>query len=250
MINPFRALGTALRDLFDDFLLLIACNLLWALMSLPIWLFAYTLAIAGGGAFAMLVAILGVLPAGPATIGLYAVSFRIADGRAVKLADFFEGVRNHARVGIILTTAAVAGLLLIFFNVGFYLAVNNIFGGLMLGLWLYLLIAWLGVLVYAFPLVFLQEQPDLRLIARNAFLMALGRPIYTLATLVLMAIVFVASAYLIAPIVLFTVAFFALWSTRATMQLIADARRRREAADAAQATPADERGRKGQVRPK
>jgi hypothetical protein len=52
--------------------------------------------------------------------------------------------------------------------------------------------------------------------------------------------------------VLITPAFFAVWSTCATRALIADARRRREEAEARAAGPpsAEERGRKGQVRPK
>jgi uncharacterized membrane protein YesL len=252
MINPFRPLGSALRDLFDDFLLLIVCNLLWALLSFPLWTLAYTLLLAGLPLLAGLAALIGVLPAGPATVALYAVAFRVVDGRASKLADYFAAMRAHARVGIVLTALAVGGLVVILFNLGFYLSVNNVFGGLMLGVWLYLLISWLGVLIYAFPLVFLQERPDLRLIARNAFLMALGRPIFTVLTLLLMGVLFIVSAYLIAPIVLFTLAFLAVWSTRATKTLIDDARRRREeaAATTGVVSATDEKGRKGQVRPK
>lgn len=253
MINPFRPLGSALRDLFDDFLLLIGCNLLWALLSFPLWIVAYNLLLAGLSLPAGVAALLGVLPAGPATSALYAVAFRVTDGRASKLADFFGALRQHARTGIILTGIAVVGLVVILFNLGFYLSVNNIFGGLMLGLWLYLLISWLGVMLYAFPLAFLQERPELRLIARNAFLMAVGRPIFTVLTLLMMGIVFLLSAYLLVPIVLFSVAFLAVWSTRAARTLIDDARRRREEAEAT-ATGAvsvsDEKGRKGQVRPK
>lgn len=253
MINPFRVLGSSLRDLFDDFLLLILCNLVWALMSLPLWIVAWILLLAGSAPAAAIAAILGALPAGAANGGLFAIAYRVVDGRASKLADFFAGVRENARVAMILTTIAVAGLVLILFNLGFYISVSNIFGGLMLGLWLYLLISWVGVLSYAFPLVFFQERPDLRLIARNAFLMALGRPVFTFLTLLLMAVLLAISTYLVAPLVLFSVAFFAVWSTRATKALIDDARRRREAAEAkaqSGAAPSEERGRKGQVRPK
>jgi uncharacterized membrane protein YesL len=253
MINPFRPLGSALRDLFDDFLLLIGCNLLWALLSLPIWILAYSLLGAGVPLLAGFAALVGVLPAGPATIALYAVAYRVADGRASKMADFFAAMRQHARIGIVLTAIAVFGLVVILFNLGFYLSVNNLFGGLMLGVWLYLLISWLGVLIYAFPLVFLQEQPALRLIARNSVLMALGRPIFTVLTLLLMVILFLVSAYLLVPVLLFTTAFLSVWATRATKTLIDDARRRRElaaATAASQQVGTDEKGRKGQVRPK
>ncbi len=251
MINPFRALGSSLRDLFDDFMLLIICNLLWALLSLPLWLLAYALLGAGQPFAAAATAMIGVLPAGPATAGLYVIAYRVTDGLASKLGDFFVGVRRHARLGIILTGIGMGGLLVILFNLGFYLSVTNLFGGLMLGLWLYLLIFWLGLQIYAFPLAFLQEQPDLRTIARNAFLMTVGRPIFTILTLLLMGAFFLLSALLIAPLVLFSTAFLTVWATRATRTLIDDARRRREAADGTTKPAADEeRGRRGQVRPK
>jgi uncharacterized membrane protein YesL len=251
MLNPLRALGSSLRDLFDDFLLLIACNLLWALLSLPLWALAFLLLSAGIPALAATAALLGVLPAGPATIALYYVAHRITDGRATKIVDFFGAMRQHARIGIMLTGIALAGLLMILFNLGFYLSVNNAFGGAMLGLWIYLLVFWLGLMLYAFPLAFLQDQPDLRLIARNAFLMSVGRPIFTFLTLVLMALILGLSLFLVVPAVLLTVAYLPVWATRATRQLIDDARRRREAAEEAGGAQAvNEKGRKGQVRPK
>jgi hypothetical protein len=254
MINPFRVAGGALRDLFDEFLLLIICNLIWAVLCAPLWVLAFGLLLAGEGVFAVAAALVGVLPAGPATAGLYAVAARVTDGRASKVGDFFAGMRAYAGPAIAVTLAAVAGLGLILFNLSFYLAVNNIFGGLMLGLWLYLLIAWLGVIVYAYPLIFLQERPDLRLIARNSALMALGRPLFTVATLLLMGLVTLLSAYLVLPLLIITAALLAIWSTKATRTLIEDARRRREEAEANAvnqgANLSDEKGRKGQVKPK
>jgi uncharacterized membrane protein YesL len=251
MLNPFRALGSSLRDLFDDFLLLIMCNLLWAAISLPLWAVAFTLLSAGAPALALVAAVLGVLPAGPATIALYHVAYRITDGRAVKVGEFFGAMREHARIGIILTGITIAGLVLILFNLGFYLSVNNAFGGAMLGLWIYLLVFWLGLALYVFPLAFLQDAPDLRLIVRNAFLMSVGRPIFTFLTLLLMGVIVGLSLFLVVPAVLITVAFLTVWATRATRQLIDDARRRREEAEAGPGDQAvNEKGRKGQVRPK
>jgi uncharacterized membrane protein YesL len=250
MLNPFRAFGTSLRDLFDDFLLLILCNLLWVALSLPIWAIAFLILSAGQPFVAAVVALLGVLPAGPATAGLYYVANRITDGRAAKIGEFFSAMRNHARVGIILTGASITGLVVILLNLGFYLSVNNIFGGLMLGLWLYLLIFWLGLMLYAFPLAFLQEQPDLRLLLRNAFLMTVGRPIFTVITLLLMGIILGLSIFLVMPAFLVAVAYLSVWATRATRYLIDDARRRRELAEEAGAAGVEEKGRRGQVRPK
>lgn len=250
MLNPLRALGKSLRDLFDDFLPLTVGNLLWAICSLPLWWVAAGALLQGYWLVGIVVGLLGVLPAGPATAGLFYMAEKVTDGRAVKLADFFTGMRRYARPGWAVIGVATASLLLIVYNLGFYLSVNNLLGGIMLGLWLYGLIFWLGLLIYAPALVFLQDTPNLRLVARNAFLMALGRPVFTFLTIVLMAAIAILSMVLMVPVFLFTVAFLALWSLNATRQLVDDARRRREAAEAVTAPPPEERGRKGQVRPK
>lgn len=250
MVNPFRVLGSALRDLFDDFLLLLICNMIWAALSLPIWWLAFAAAASGAGALGAILAMLGVLPAGPATAGLIYVAHKVADGRAAKVADYFTGLRTYVRPAWVIAAIWVAGMLVVLFNLSFWFGAEGIFGALLLGLWLYVLLFWLGGLIYAPALVFLQEQPDLRLVGRNAFLMVMGRPLFTLITLLLMGVLFVLSLYLVLPVFLVTIAFYALWGMRATMALIADARRRREAAEAASAPPPEERGRKGQVRPK
>lgn len=252
MINPFGPFGTALRDLFDDFLLLILCNLTWAVLSVPLWGLAIGVAGAGEPILASIIAMVGVLPGGPATGALYAIAFQITDGRAAKFGDYLAALRQHFRTGLLLSAISVAGFVTILLNLGFYLSVSNLFGGVMLGLWLYLLIFWCGLSLYAFPLAFLQERPDLRTIARNAVLMTIGRPVFTALTLLLMAVIIVISFIIVAPIALFTTALLAVWATRATRKLIDDARRRREEAElkAASVVPADEKGRRGQVRPK
>lgn len=252
MANPFRALWSALRDLFDEFFLLIICNLLWLLISAPLFFVAYVLLSAGGTVLAVVAALLGVLPAGPATAALTAISYRVSDGRAIKLADFFAGMRSHARQGWAVLGAFVAGAILTLFNLSFYLQVSSIFGGLMLGLWIYLLLFWCALLIYSFPLLFLQQRPDLRTMLRNAALMVVTRPIFTLVTLLLMAIILGLSVATVAPFVLIAPALLNLWSTRATRHLIevAEARRAAQQAKAEAAAPPEEKGRRGQVRPK
>lgn len=250
MLNPFGALGKAMRDLFDDFLLLIVCNMIWALMCLPIWVFALFLLGEGAGLLTIMVALLGVVPAGPATAGIFHIAYRVADGRASRVRDFFVGMRQYARPGWAVVGVATASLLLIGYSLGFYLTVTNLFGAIMLGLWLYGLLFWLSMLLYAPALVVLQERPDLRLVARNAFLMALGRPIFTVLNCLLLVVLLVLSSYLVLPLFLVTMSFFALWSVHAARQLIEDARRRRESADPSPVVLPEERGRKGQVRPK
>ncbi|MFV9505572.1 MAG: hypothetical protein AB4911_13535 [Oscillochloridaceae bacterium umkhey_bin13] len=250
MINPFRPLGQAFRDSFDDALLLVLCNLFWFALCAPLWWLAFVIATAGDGLVGSILALFGVLPGGPASAGLVYVAYRISDGRASKVADFFIGMRRYARHGWLLGFIWMGGLVAILFNLGFWAGMGDFMSGLLLGLWLYLLIFWCSTLIYAPALVLLQEQPSLRLIARNTALMVVGRPFFTLFTLLLMLGLVLLSVILVIPALTFSVALLAVWGMRATMTLIDDARRRLEEANPTPPAPTEERGRKGQVRPK
>ncbi len=252
MLNPFRALGQTLRDLFDEFLLLIICNLIWVVFCLPLWWFAFVLATADALVPAVIVALLGILPAGPATTALTTVTLRISEGRATTIADFFRGLRVYPRQSWALMAIWVTGILLVLFNFRFYLDWQNSLSGLLLGFWVYVTLVWCALLIYAFPLLLLQDTPDLRLIGRNAGLMVLSRPLFTGATMIMMGVLVGGSAFLVVPVLLITFALLNLWSVRATTALIEyqRARQEAEAAAAGNALPTEERGRKGQVRPK
>lgn len=248
---PFRVMWGALRDLFDEFLLLTLANVMWAAMSVPLFSIAYVAMVSNAALPAAAAALVGVVPAAPAFAGLYALSKRIIEGRASKLSDFFAGMRAYAVPAWRLYGVWMAGLVLILWNLAFYAGVPGILGGVLIGFFLYLFMLWSALIIYAFPLMVLMERPSLKQIARNALVMIVSRPIYTLVTMLLMGFILIlSSVVLVAPFLLFAVALLALWSTRATQFLIDEAQAQKEAAAAEAAPPAEERGRRGQVRPK
>jgi uncharacterized membrane protein YesL len=178
------------------------------------------------------------------------VANRTSEGRATRFGEFFTAMRTYARPGWTILGLWVIGLLVILFDIGFYSEMGNLIGSIILGLWIYLLALWLALLIYLFPLMAMQEQFSLRLIARSAALMVVGRPIFTAVSLALMLLVLGISTVAVVPLVAITPAFLNVWSVRAARTLIDDARRRRNAAEDAAEPPPAEKGRKGQVRPK
>ncbi|MBX0329731.1 hypothetical protein K2Z83_18835 [Oscillochloris sp. ZM17-4] len=250
MINPLRPIWAALRDVFDEFLLLMGCNMIWCLLSLPLLWVAYVLISAGATLPAAVVAMAGVLPAGPATAAMAYVANRVSEGRATRVGEYLGAMRTYARRGWTLLGIWMLGFLIILVDIGFYMGVGNLLGAIILGLWVYLLAVWLALLIYIFPLMALQEEFSLRGVARSAGLMVVGRPIFTLVNLALMLAVIFGSLIVVVPIFVITVSLLNVWSVRAARALIDDARRRREGAEATEATPVEEKGRKGQVRPK
>lgn len=249
-MNIFRTFWKSLRELFDELLILAIANFLWIGMNFV--LLAALLITSGGGATGLflLALLLGAISFGPANAGLYTIAQRITEGRTSSWRDFFAGVRAYARLSWKIYGLWVLGLVLILFNLQFYNLNGSQIATLVSVVFLYFLVVWFELLIYLGPLMLLQTDKRVRTIARNAALMAFGRPIFTLGTLALMAILMVASRLL--PILLLTItfAFMALWGFRATLTLIAEADARREKAASQNDDAAAPKGRGGQVRPR
>ena len=233
-MRAFRAFWAACKDLFDELLLLAICNILWLFISGPLLVLSYASLAGGFLVIGIAFALLAVLPLGPATAGLAAVAHRVAEGRASTWRDFFSGMRRYARTSWIVMGVWMIVWILIIVDLVFYSNVPNTFGFTMMVFWFNMMLLWFGALIYLFPLVVLQETPSLRLLARNAFLMTMGRPIFTLINLVLMAIFVVLSLILPVLPLFLTFAFFAQWSMRATLELVKEAEERRAALEEAE----------------
>lgn len=248
MLNPIAVLWRALRDLFDELLLAISVNVIWAFLTLPLVFVAIAALISGEPLLASGALLAAVLPAAPASVGLAAIALRISEGRVGHLRDYLAALRTYAvpawQIGLIW----VGGLLLLLLNFSFYIRIDGILGGVLIGLVLYLLIFWSLLLIYAIPLIVLQEQPDLRRIVRNTLVLLLSRPLFALINGSLIVIVLGLSFMTVVPLSLISAMLIAQWSLRATQTVISDLRARQAAREAA-APPVD-RGRRGQVRPR
>lgn len=251
----FKAFWQSVKELFDELFALAIVNLIWVVINLPLALIAGTLLLNNALGAAGIVALLAVVPMAPATAGLYTVAQRVTEGRVISWRVFFEGFREYRMISWQVYGLWALGLALILVNIQFYLQLNSTIGSFLTILFLYLLAIWFALLIYIGPLMLLQTDKRLRVIARNAFLMVLGRPVFTLSTVIMMAVIIVVSVFLRLLPFLLTFAFLALWSLRATMALIADAEARRIARDEAAAKAAGnranvEKGRGGQIRPR
>lgn len=231
MIAAFQAFWQALRDLIDDVRMALIGNLVWGAISLPLPLFALFLFLYSEMPLLLVAGLflLAVLPAAPASIGLYAIGYRFVEGRVSKLGDYFAALRRYAVPAWLVLGTWVAGALLLL-GLLWVLPVNpdNTFIWLLRGFWLYVAITWASLLIYAMPLILLQERPDLRMVARNALVLSLGRPLFTLTTLALMIGLLVLANYFPVLLMLCVGIVLSQWSLRATMYLLAADQRRAE----------------------
>ena len=249
-MNIFRTLWKSIKDLFDDLFVLALVNLMWLLINTPLAIIAF-LALGNPITF-YIVMLLGVLSLGPSNAGLYAVAERVTDGRTSSWRDFIAGVRAYPALSWKVYGLWMLGLIVILVNLQFYSRNGSTIASFLYVLFIYFAVVWFGFLIYIGPLMVLQTDKRIRTIARNAALMTFGRPLFTLVTLALMAIIVVASIWLPILLLLATAAFMAIWSFRATITLVGEAEARRTAAEekaGAVKTTAD-KGRSGQIRPR
>lgn len=258
-MNPFRVFWLSARDTFEDLLPLTLIGAIWLLVVLPLPLLSGGFAVGGAPFGAAALLMLTTLPMGTASAGLTVIAQRIHEGRTVSWGDFVAGARQHYRFGWQVYGAWLAGLLILLVNAAFYAQMDAPIGIYLMLLFAYLLVAWVSLLIYLGPLALLQERPSVRLAFRNAFVLAFGRPLFTIVTQVLMGIlVFLSMWPPLLLLLLIMPALLAVWGFRATVTLIADAEARRQAQQererAATMTtanlPATEKGRGGQIRPR
>ncbi len=251
MVRPFRIFWVALCDLMDELWVLMACNVLWSLIGLPLLLLTLVLFSQGFVWPPIVAGLLAVLPLATATAGLYSVAQRISEGRACHVRDFFVGMRRYMLPGWYTAGLWSIGLLVILVNLQFYARLPNLFGIVLTGFWLVVLLIWLCMLVYMFPLLLIQPQTRWWVRMRYAFALAMGRPLFTLVTLILMLFLVLLTALVPVLSLVVTVVLLAQWSMRATLLLLEEAEAHRAAANSTVICygPLTDKGHKGQIRP-
>lgn len=208
MKDAFRIFWEALKDFWDELFLLALMNIVTVLLAIP------------------------VITLPPALAGLWNVSNRLANGRGIDWQDYFDGLRRYfCKVwGLALLNALVVVILLtnIWFygqeNIPFTLSENvrtlmQAFFVIAGGLWL---------LYQMYPLAMLLEQEDqrLRVALRNAAVVSLTNPVFTIVLGLLLLIVAIISTFLPMLWPLITLALFAVVCNKAALYLLEPYRER------------------------
>jgi len=195
--QTFSAIFASFKDFYDEMFLFVFINLLCVLLCIPL----VTLA--------------------PALAGVYYVTNHLAHERyTTTWRDFFIGFRQYfAKIWQVLL-ADLFLLLIIVANINFYVGMPNQILKLVSIPFLYLLAFWLGLQIYLFPLLMEQGQKRLVLIFRNAILLTLGHPFFTIAFLLVILLLLLISVALTIPVVLLVISLVAFLSNRALLVLL------------------------------
>jgi uncharacterized membrane protein YesL len=195
-----RALKTfwhAIRDVYDELLLFAGVSILW-------WL-----------------ATLLVIPGPPVTAALYYLTDRVAGEQRIDFSFFREKFKESFGKSWLVAGTNLIFLIVLVVNIVFYSRLSNFLQYAAIA-WLYLLLMWLGMQIYLFPLLYRMEEPRLWPLLRNALMFALARPGYTALLLVLLALSTVLSIILPLLLIVFWPALLAMVGAQATRVVIAD----------------------------
>lgn len=176
MTDALKVFGRSFRDWWDEMFLMVGVNLMWGLLAIA------------------LVTIF------PGTMGAYYLTREKALGRRVEFDLFWQGFRQYFGKAWALGAINVAVTVLLVSNIWFYANISNWLAYLTL-IWIYILVMWLGVLLYVFPMALAQEDKSLRLIYRNSAILAFGRPLFTLVVGVL-SLALLALSLVVPPLLL------------------------------------------------
>lgn len=199
------------------------------------------------GIFAVLT-VLPLIPFPPAMAGLWNAANRVADEFAIHWSDYFEGFRRYFWKSLGLALVNVVVLTILIVNVWFYAPGNNPWkidsslSAAIQTLFITLTALWLTYQIY--PMALLLEQTDqrLRIALRNAGVLFLTRPGFSILLALTLAIAIAISTYpLVVPGFLLTLSFIAIVCNKAVKHLLIPYREQ-AAQEAESETPAPEEG--------
>ena len=201
MLLALRSLKTAATEFFFDLPRMVLLNLFWFVTALPtlaVAFMTYVLTLPEGASAPVLhiwlvpVWVLVLALAGPGTAAIYFVTNRLANRELLEITRFWEGFRHFFWRGWGLALLDVGAFFLLLINVIFYWTLEGAAIKLLSLVFGYLLLIWVAIQGYLFPLLVEMDQPVLRVV-RNALFLALDNLGLTLGVLVVNLILLAAS---------------------------------------------------------
>jgi uncharacterized membrane protein YesL len=214
MMQVFRVFWDALKNFWEELFLLVLMNIVTILLAIPVLTFP------------------------PALAGLWTAANRVANGKSIHWSDYFEGFRHYfwKAWGLALLNILVALVVLV--NVRFYaLDVVPFDISPSLSMWIrafFVGAAILWLIVQIYPMALLLEQYDkrLRVALRNAAVLFIAHPGFSILLALLLLIVAGLSTVIPVLWILVTLALFGVVCNRAAVHLLEPYRERARAEEA------------------
>jgi hypothetical protein len=225
MIDAFHVLRFGFRDFWDEFVLLVALDLLWSLTAfLP---FLPFVVLRGVGTW--LVLLLGLALALPLPVvsgGLAYVTNQLSRGKRIGWQVFAAGLRRYWAKSLLVAAVNVAALTLILMNLEFYgVTLQGPWTDVAVAVWLVLGLYWLLAQMYWFPMILELKSEKTFEALRNALAMVIVTPAFSLTCAIAMGVICILCIILAVPAALMMGALLLLVANHATRSRLAFARK-------------------------
>jgi len=227
MIDALRVTWQSLKDLWEEFVLLIVMNILWSLAALlaiaPLLLLGASNPILG---LALSFVLFWLLPI--VTGALCFVTNQVVRGNAVGWGAFATGLRRYWLKSLIVTVINLVVLVLIAFNIQFYAFVlQGAWTIFAVSIWVIIGIYWLIVQIYWFPMLLELENEKVLISLRNALALPIITPGFSLTIFLVLILLAVLCIVLTVPLPLFMAVLLLLIANRSTRSRIEMVQRKR-----------------------
>ncbi len=175
MDSSGRIIRDALLEAYDSFSQLAIANILWFILTIPL------------------------VTAPPAAAGLFFYTHELAHRHPVDWRTFFTGFRKYFWLSWIWAVTNLVAIIILGVNAWFYMQVKTAWAPWMAGFFVGILVLWLLLQMYTFPLLLEQTDQRMRVALRNSVVLYLKRAGFSLA-LVFIVIPFAIISTIIPPL--------------------------------------------------
>lgn len=209
-MKAFTVMWRTIKATYEDLLLWVWLSVLWWIGTVPFVLGLYLLAtgLLEGTTVAIFGAVLllplGLVVAGPATAGIHNAANRVANYRRVESAFFWEGARSAFGKSLLLLGINALMIIGVVVNIEWYRRLGTNWSPIVSIMWVWILIIVLMAGQFFFPLLWQQDEMRIKMVLRNAFILALRHPLYTFFMFAFQVILVIVSIFTVLPIFLLT----------------------------------------------
>ena len=227
MRDALHVLSTTLRLLWEELVLLIQLNLTVSVLGI-LALLSVAIQADVGAAWHLGLAASLLLPLPPMLGALSFVTNQIARERAVGWDTFLCGLRRYWIKSYVVIFLGVLGLALILFNLWFYSSPSGIAWAPVMRLpWMLILLLWIAVQLFWFPMLLELESESILQSLKDAVLIAVLTPLFTLFLILVASVFLTLSLGLVLPVVFLGLALLSLLGNVATRDRLAYVQRKR-----------------------
>ena len=199
MLAALRLCWNTVRHLNHRGYIYVWANILWFLLTLP------------------------VITAPAAWAGLVNLSRQAHLNRTASLNDFWAGFRMNLGRGAVMALLNILVIGINLFNIGVYAGQMDVPSLVLRWVWWLTLVIWLVIQFYMWPMFYELKTPTLWGAFRNALVMVLLNPVFTLVLIGVVALLIVISTYLFPAWVVLTGSALATLATGAVLDRLINA---------------------------